>query len=181
MKGVRFRRAWLAAGALVLLAAPVVAAEVTFEKPGIITSIGQSSDVAIVKVMLNTRLKLGLDYKPTAQVADLSGMKTLVVVIGASTKGLGAAGLDMVREIERTIALLKAAREKGAARPPTTWSIWSSRNPTTSWWWPEATRTSCSTRWRRSEIRRSSKWRMRRRPVTPSRRFSGTSGAGDLD
>jgi hypothetical protein len=110
---VRSRRAWLAAGAIVLLAAPAATADVTFEKPGIITSIGQSSDVAIVKVMLNTQLKLGLDYKPTAQAADLAGIKTLVVVIGASTKGLGAAGLDMVREIERTIVLLKAAREKG--------------------------------------------------------------------
>ena len=113
MSRVRYRCAWFAAGALVLLAAPIAAAEVTFERPGIVTSIGQSSDVAIVKVMLNTQLKLGLDYKPTAQAADLAGIKTLVVVIGASTKGLGAAGLDMVREIERTIALLKAAREKG--------------------------------------------------------------------
>lgn len=108
------RRAALAAIAcsIVLVAAPVVpAADVTFTGPGVLTSVGQSSDVAIAKVLLNTQLKLGLDYKPTAQPADLTGMKTLVVVLGASTKGLGAAGLDMDKEIARTKALLKAAKE----------------------------------------------------------------------
>jgi 2,4-dienoyl-CoA reductase-like NADH-dependent reductase (Old Yellow Enzyme family) len=69
--------------------------------------------VAIVKVMLNTQLKLGLDYKPLAQPADLAGMKTLVVSVGASTKGLGAAGLDMDKEIARTTSLVKAAKAAG--------------------------------------------------------------------
>ncbi len=56
------------------LAAPAVpAAGVTFSGPGLLTSVGQSSDVAIAKVLLNTQLKLGLDYKPTAQPADLPG------------------------------------------------------------------------------------------------------------
>jgi hypothetical protein len=93
--------------------APAASAQVVFETPGLITSAGQSSDVAIVKVMLNTQLKLGLDYKPLAQPADLAGMKTLVVSVGASTKGLGAAGLDMAKEITRTAALLKAAKAAG--------------------------------------------------------------------
>jgi len=88
-------------------------AQVVFEGPGLITSAGQSSDVAIVKAMLNTQLKLGLDYKPLAQPADLAGMKTLVVSVGASTKGLGAAGLDMDKEIARTTALVKAAKAAG--------------------------------------------------------------------
>ena len=34
-------------------------------------------------------------------------------MIGASTKGLGAAGIDMDQETERAKALMKAAREKG--------------------------------------------------------------------
>jgi hypothetical protein len=94
-------------------ASAVRAADVTFTGPGLITSVGQSSDVAIVKVMLNTQLKLGLEYKPLAQPADLGGMKTLVVVLGASTKGLGAAGIDMDKEIARTRALMKAAKDAG--------------------------------------------------------------------
>jgi hypothetical protein len=92
---------------------PARAADVTFSAPGVITSVGQSSDVAIVKVLLNTQLKLNLDYKPTALPADLAGMKTLVVVLGASSKGLGAVGLDMDKEIARTKALMKAAKEQG--------------------------------------------------------------------
>jgi len=92
---------------------PARAADVTFTGPGLLTSVGQSSDVAIVKVLLNTQLKLNFDYKPTAQPADLAGIKTLVVVLGASTKGLGAVGLDMDKEIARTKALVKAAREQG--------------------------------------------------------------------
>ena len=95
--------------ALVVCAAGA-SAQVTFERPGLLTSVGQSSDIAIVKVLLNTQLKLGLEYKPTAAAADLAGMKSLVLVVGASTKGLGAAGLDMEKEIARTRALLKAAK-----------------------------------------------------------------------
>jgi Domain of unknown function (DUF6305) len=96
-----------------LAASPAGAAEVSFTGPGLLTSVGQSSDVAIVKVLLNTQLKLGLDYKPIAQPPDLAGMKTLVVVLGSSSKGLGAAGLDMDKEIARATALMKAARERG--------------------------------------------------------------------
>jgi len=85
-----------------------------FERPGLLTSVGQSSDIAIVKVMLNTQLKLGLDYKPTAGPADVAGMKTIVVVVGASTKGLGAAGLDIDKEMARAKEIVKAAKAAGA-------------------------------------------------------------------
>ena len=89
------------------------AAEVTLVRPGLLTSVGQSADIVIVKVLLNTQLKLGLEVKPLAQPADLAGMKTLVVVVGASSKGLGAAGLDMDKEIARARALMKAAKDQG--------------------------------------------------------------------
>lgn len=91
-----------------------IGADVTFATPGLITAIGQSADVSVVKVLLNTQLKLGLEFKPLAQVGDLVGMKTVVMVVGASAKGLGAAGLDMDKEIARTRALLQAARTQGA-------------------------------------------------------------------
>lgn len=96
-----------------VLAFPAFAAQATLERPGLLTSIGQSSDVAIVKVMLNTQAKLGLEVKPLAQPADLAGVKTLIMVVGASTKGLGAAGIDMDKELARTRALVKAARDQG--------------------------------------------------------------------
>jgi len=107
-------RTWLVGATLAALAAAQAGgAEAPFARPGLITSVGQSSDIAVVKVLLNTKLKLGLEVKPLAQAEDLQDMKTLVVVVGSSTKGLGAAGLDMDQEVARTRALLKAAREHG--------------------------------------------------------------------
>ncbi len=91
----------------------VAVAQQNFSKPGLITSVGQSSDIAIIKALLNTKLKLGFDVNPVAKASDFAGAKTLVIVIGASTKGLGAAGIDMDQEINRTKTLLKTAREQG--------------------------------------------------------------------
>jgi hypothetical protein len=96
-----------------LVGASAASAQGPFERPGLLTSVGQSSDIAIVKVVVNTQLKLDLVVKPLATAVDLEGMKTLVVVVGASTKGLGAAGLDVEKEVARGGALLKAARDKG--------------------------------------------------------------------
>ena len=92
---------------------PAAAADTPrFERPGILTSIGQSSDIAVVKVLLNTHLQLGLDVRPLAQPPELDGKRTLVVVVGASSKGLGAVGLDVSREADRARALLAAARRQ---------------------------------------------------------------------
>lgn len=92
---------------------PQVKLEPKFSKPGLITAIGQSSDIAVVKALLNTKLKLGLEIKPMAQPADLADFKTVVMVLGASTKGMGSAGLDLDKEMERAKILVKAAKEKG--------------------------------------------------------------------
>lgn len=96
-----------------VLLGPAASAQVEFERAGVITSAGQSADVAIVKVMLNTQFALGLAYKPLAQAADLAGMKTMIVSVGASPEGLAAAGLDMSKEIARTTGLVKAAKAAG--------------------------------------------------------------------
>ncbi len=102
------------AGAPVQAATAIqTSARTGFEGPGVLSSIGQSSDIAVVKVLLNTKLKLGLHVKPLAEASDLAGQKTLIVVVGASTKGLGAAGLDIDKEAARGRALLSAARERG--------------------------------------------------------------------
>jgi hypothetical protein len=87
--------------------------EPRFAKPALVTAAGQSSDIAVVKALLNTKLKLGLEIKPMVAAADLGDIKTLVIVLGASTKGMGAAGLDLDKELERSKALVKAAKDKG--------------------------------------------------------------------
>lgn len=86
--------------------------EELFEQPLLITSAGQSAEVQLAMVLAK---KAGLSYtlSKTATEKELEGMKTLVLVIGASLKGLGAAGLDMNKEKERVESLLKGAKTRG--------------------------------------------------------------------
>jgi hypothetical protein len=77
-----------------------------------LTSIGQSPDSMMVKVVLK---KLGVtpdtDNLMTADKAE--GYKMIIAVVGGSSKGLGAAGIDKDQENERARALLETATEKG--------------------------------------------------------------------
>lgn len=84
---------------------------IKFEQPILITSAGQSAEVQLASVLAK---RSGLDYSlsKTATAKDLQNIKTLVLVLGASMKGLGAAGLDMAREKERVNMLIKGAQEK---------------------------------------------------------------------
>lgn len=84
---------------------------VTFSEPVLITSIGQNPDALMVKVLL-TKNKIQFGYSALAAVEDLSEYKTVIMVVGASTKGLGAAGIDFETELERTQALVAAAVDK---------------------------------------------------------------------
>jgi hypothetical protein len=82
-----------------------------FERPILLTSAGQSADVQLANVLLK---KAGLTFRlvKLASAGDLENSRTLLLVVGASLKGLGAAGLDMAREKERVAALLAAAGRK---------------------------------------------------------------------
>jgi len=111
---ISLRKLVVIAAAIFVLTA-TAGAQVTagFSKPCVITSIGQNSDAAIVKVLLNSKLKMGLDYNTTIKPNELGEAKTIIMVLGASAKGLGAAGINMDQEIARTEALLKQARQSG--------------------------------------------------------------------
>ncbi|MEA5093163.1 hypothetical protein SDC9_22218 [bioreactor metagenome] len=82
-----------------------------FEQPALITSIGQSADAQMVKALAERN---GLKYKfdVAARPAALDGNKTLMMVIGGSSKGMGAAGVNLAQEEERAKALIAAAKEK---------------------------------------------------------------------
>ncbi len=82
-----------------------------FEQPALITSAGQNAEVQIAAVLAK---RSGLDYSLSklATPEDLEDMKTLVFVLGASLKGLGAAGLDMDKERARVMDLAAAAQKK---------------------------------------------------------------------
>ncbi len=79
-----------------------------FEQPLLITSAGQNAEVQIAAVLAK---RAGLSYtlSKLAEPKDLAGMKSLALVLGASLKGLGAAGLDMDKENKRVDELVAAA------------------------------------------------------------------------
>jgi hypothetical protein len=84
------------------------------QAPALVTSCGQSPGPLKVTVFLK-RLGIDFDYKSDATVKDLAARKyrTIIIVTGASLKGMGAAGVSMKDELTRTSALIDAAK-KGA-------------------------------------------------------------------
>lgn len=82
------------------------------EGPVVITSAGQSADFEMMKVMFDQN---EIAYTADSVVTEdaLNDCKTLVVAVGGSAKGLGAAGIDADMEQERVKKLLDVAEEKG--------------------------------------------------------------------
>jgi hypothetical protein len=86
------------------------AGEIRFAEPILLTSCGQGPDVLMMKVML-TRDSLRFEYIPLASAENLPGKGSLVLVLGGSSKGLGAAKISDADETVRVVALLEAARK----------------------------------------------------------------------
>ena len=65
--------------------------------------------------MFLQRLQIPYEMLDTATVKDLGAKpyKTLIVVTGASLKGMGAAGVSITDEIARVNALIAEAKKKG--------------------------------------------------------------------
>jgi hypothetical protein len=82
-----------------------------FEQPFLITSAGQNAEILMVSVLAK-RAGLNSTLSKIASPKDLENMKTIVLVLGASSKGLGAAGLDLAKEKERVKLLVEEARKK---------------------------------------------------------------------
>lgn len=86
--------------------------EAIAESPILLTSVGQSADVEMVKVMLD-KAELSYTIDNATDGAELGDAKTLVLAVGGSSKGLGAAGIDATQEIDRVSSLVSAAKEAG--------------------------------------------------------------------
>ncbi len=101
---------WLAVLILACMyALPGTAQEETrFEQPLLITSAGQSAEVQMVTILAK-RSELAYTLEKAALPGDLNGAKTLVLSLGVSLKGLGAAGLDVQQEKDRLTRLVEAA------------------------------------------------------------------------
>ena len=81
-----------------------------FVQPALITSVGQSADGQMVRVLAD---RSGLDYQYDATASSIDGYKTLILVIGGSSKGLGAAGINQAQEEQRVRDLISAAKSSG--------------------------------------------------------------------
>jgi hypothetical protein len=84
------------------------------QAPVLVTSCGQSPGPLKLTVFLK-KLGIEYDYKADATDRDLASKKyrTLIIVTGASLKGMGAAGVSMKDELTRTSALIDAAKKGG--------------------------------------------------------------------
>ncbi len=94
-------------------------APVTAELPVLLTSCGQSPGPERVRFFLR-RLDMDHEFLEQVTAQDLidrqgSGnpFKTVLIVTGASLKGMGAAGVSMREELSRTGALIEEARRQG--------------------------------------------------------------------
>ena len=81
--------------------------------PAILTSVGQSADVDIVATHCK-KIKLDVYQNNTIKAEELTGKyKTIILAVGGSNKGLGAAGIDADQELARADALIAKAKELG--------------------------------------------------------------------
>ena len=74
-----------------------------------------AADVAVtsvVRVILKS-LKIGADFDAVMKADAITSQKVLIAVVGGSSKGLGAAGINKEDEVKRALDLCKAAEKKG--------------------------------------------------------------------
>jgi hypothetical protein len=82
-----------------------------FKAPLLLTSAGQSPDGQLAAILAR---RAGVEHtlSPMATVDELAGVGSLGIVVGASLKGLGAAGIDTGKEKERVRALVTEATRR---------------------------------------------------------------------
>jgi len=94
------------------------------EIPVLITSCGQCAGTNMIKVLF---MRLKLQAEPPAYemntfataedlrkgIKDGIPYKSVIIVMGASLKGMGAAGVDIDDEVERTTLLMQEAQSQG--------------------------------------------------------------------
>jgi len=101
-----------------ILAGPLPAQEKA-GAPVLLTSCGQSPGPTRFQIFLK-KLQIDHVYNDQATARDLAAkkssgapFKSLIIVTGASLKGMGAAGVSINDEIARTKALIEEARKQG--------------------------------------------------------------------
>jgi len=90
--------------------ADAVPSVVTLPQPALLTSCGQAADVLMLKGLC-TRAGVDAKYRPFANTDSIGDVKSIIIVGGASSKGLGAAKVDAGGEESRAKKLLAAAKK----------------------------------------------------------------------
>ncbi len=85
-----------------------------FEGPILITSFGQSTDASTLDTALGRVSGVNYTYKAQAIADEMASYKTVIIAVGASTKGLGAAGIKDDEELARAQAIMAKLKETGA-------------------------------------------------------------------
>lgn len=85
------------------------------ETPLLATTCGQTPGAMMVKMSAMQAKVAPVEDSKTITAEELAGkdIKTLVVTTGTSMKGMGAAGTNVEKEIDRCSKLIKAAKDKG--------------------------------------------------------------------
>ncbi|MCK8061071.1 MULTISPECIES: DUF6305 family protein [unclassified Fusibacter] len=80
------------------------------QEPVVLTSFGQSADVALLKVLFEKE-KVNFRYDPYVNAENLLDIKTIIAVVGASVKGLSSSGVKPEEELQRVDDMLLYANE----------------------------------------------------------------------
>ncbi len=83
-----------------------------FPSPILITCTGQTPGSLTLKGFFDA-LGIKATHDNLILPSKMGGFKTLIIVMGASLKGLGAAGIDQDEEMERNEIVVKKAKDTG--------------------------------------------------------------------
>ena len=86
-----------------------------FETPFLITSFGQSADTSMMDAIMKRSGVKDYAFNALATDADIKNYKTVIIVCGASSKGLGAAGISEADETARAEKIMAAIKQTDPA------------------------------------------------------------------
>ena len=83
-----------------------------YSTPILVTSFGQSTDAAMIGNVLKQK-KISYTFDAQAKADVVKNYKTVIIAVGASTKGLGQAGINESDEIARAKDFMEAVKTNG--------------------------------------------------------------------
>ena len=86
-----------------------------FESPILVTSFGQSADTSMMDAIMKRSGVKDYAFNALAKDTDIKNYKTVIIVCGASSKGLGAAGISEADETARAEKFMAAVKESAPA------------------------------------------------------------------